>query len=301
MKKMVWIVIVCFVVALAACGEEESASSASVALPEFTIPLTPASSTSEDAVASSEPVVSSVPASSVAPSSVSVAPEPNPAPKFIENTPAPGVDLTTETVNVLYKTDVTSTVNAILTTDPTSINTTAFYDYFNRGQALSGAVSKARVYAVDSSGKTLSFDLPDLTKTYYVLSNAAEDATGTWQSTISIVKVYEPNSVQITSATRQADANGMVNISVQTSLPCVLHGVVYTADNMPTAQQVKDGGAGFSGTVISKATVSTSTGGVPYAGTLQFSNIQAGGTYYVYIAAEIGNGLSEVYKLDITV
>ncbi len=301
MKKIVWIVIICFVIVLAACGEEESANSTSVALPEFTIPLTPSSSTSEDPVASSEPVVSSMPASSEAPSSVSVPPEPNPAPKFIENTPAPGVDLTSETVSVVYKTDVTSTVNAILTTDPTSINTTTFYDYFNRGKTLSGAVSKTRAYGVDSSGKTLSFDLPDLTKTYYVLSNAAEDATGTWQSTISIVKVYEPNSVEITSATRAADANGMVNISVQTSLPCVLHGVVYTADNMPTAQQVKDAGAGFSGTLISAATVSTNTDAIPYAGTLQFSNIQAGGTYYIYLAAEIGNGFSEVYKLTITV
>ncbi len=116
---------------------------------------------------------------------------PQPPPAFVDGKVAVKLDEDGETATVTYKTNVESTVNAILATSGEGISTGQFYDYFNRARALDGAVSKTQTYMVTSGGKDVSFDLPDPTKTYYLYLNAVENQTGVWQTGVTVILLRE--------------------------------------------------------------------------------------------------------------
>lgn len=121
--------------------------------------------------------------SSSVPSSSSLPPQS--APEFSSD--GISVSVSGSTATVTFKTDVESTINAIVATSGEGISTTEFYDYFNRGAKFSWAVSKKTTYVVGEGGKSETYELPDPTKTYYLYVNAVENATGTWQSGVAVV------------------------------------------------------------------------------------------------------------------
>lgn len=251
---------------LAACGKDDSST------PPPDVPWLPDDLTDEDSAAPVAPDSSAPEAPPVEETSVpepepeSSEPEKQPAPTFIENTPA--VSRSGKTVTVSLKTDAPSTVNAILTTNGSGISTAAFYDYYNRNQALDGAVAKTRSYEVSSAGGSISFDLPDFAKAYYVLLNAAENATGTWQSGVTLVTVFEPsaNAPTYTNTINQLNSTEEhLVFAVETSVPVTAFCLVCPSSSAaPTAKQVQAGGGDFKGSVAVVAKAASNTDKAPY-------------------------------------
>lgn len=110
---------------------------------------------------------------------------------FVEGTPKV-VQTSGKTVTVLFQTNTGATVNAIVSTSDAAPSIAGFYDYFNRGQANEAYVGKHSVYKVGNTGVSQSFEIPDTTKTYYLIVNAVEDETNVWQPTTQVVLLYAP-------------------------------------------------------------------------------------------------------------
>ena len=117
--------------------------------------------------------------------------QPQPPPVFVDGKVEVTVDKDGKKVTVTYKTNVESTVNAILSTSGDGISTGTFYDYFNRGQKFDWAVGKRQTYTVTSAGKSETFELPDPTKTYYLYLNAVENETDVWQTGVTVLLLRE--------------------------------------------------------------------------------------------------------------
>lgn len=117
--------------------------------------------------------------------------QPQPPPVFVDGKVEVKVDEDGKKVTVTYKTNVESTVNAILSTSGEGISTGTFYDHFNRGQKFDWAVGKRQTYTVTSAGKSETFELPDPTKTYYLYLNAVENETDVWQTGVTVLLLRE--------------------------------------------------------------------------------------------------------------
>lgn len=103
---------------------------------------------------------------------------------------APTVKVDGSTVSVVFKTTTNSTVNSVLVTSGSEISVSDFYNYYNRGAELSGAVEKKATYNVGPEGVSETYDLPDTSKSYWLLINTVDNASGTWQNTVTAVPVY---------------------------------------------------------------------------------------------------------------
>lgn len=168
-------------------GKSDSSSEASSSAAVSSAPLvTPPVST----VPASEPApVSQPPASSesVSSSQSQSEPEKQAAPAVKDGF---NVSLSGNTASVTFKTDVPSTVNAILVTSPEVLTISQFYDHFTRGVKYESAVSQKAIFKVDENGVTETFELPDLSKNYYLLINAVENETGTWQPNVTLIPLH---------------------------------------------------------------------------------------------------------------
>lgn len=224
---------------------------------------------------------------SEAPSSSSIPPQA--APTFIDNTPAVGEGGTQ--INVTFKTDVESTVNAIVATSGEIIGTKTFYDYVKRGISYPHAVSSKTTYNVTSAGKTETYNLPNLSKNYYLLVNAAENLTGTWQSSVLVIPLHNPASyrplVSIGTGSTAASSNA-VEFTVTADMPVNVYALVAAKDApAPTAQQIRDGGTGYGSTVFWKLATKTADDKQPYSVTLTVPLAGFGkGDYILYVAGQ---------------
>lgn len=172
-------------------GQQSSASSAAGgSTPAASSSAAPSGGAPSLVAPSQPPVQSSLPQSQSTSSSISISEEkgPQPPPVFEQ---APAVTVDGKKVSVTYKTNVSSTVNAILATSGEGVSVNTFYDYFNRGKTFDWAVAKKQTYMVGTEGKTETFELPDLKKDYYLLINAVENETDVWQATVLVVPVYQ--------------------------------------------------------------------------------------------------------------
>lgn len=237
----------------------------------------------------SSSAVSSEPDSSA---SVSSEPEPQPPPEF---SAAPAVSVNGKTVTVTFKTDVESTINAIVSTSGEAIGTGAFYDYFRRDMALPGAVAKKQTYSVTEAGQTETYTLPDLSKTYYLLVNAVENQTDTWQNSVTVILLYKPSGQASSSTpsstpqlTSDSAASGSVAFTLQTQVPSNVYGLVTAANAAaPTAQQVKEAGTGYTGTSHGNTTVATNSDKEPYGARIEFSTAALpAGSYVMWVTTQ---------------
>lgn len=281
------LVVVLLVVTLSG-GKEDADSSPSSSLPSSAAVVSTPEPLPPVSLPESQPVVS-LPASSVSISLSEPEPEPQPPPEF---TAAPAVAVSGNVVTITYKTNVDSTVNAILTTSGENVGLVAFYDYYNRSKALDGAVDKKTTYNVGSGGKTETFVLPDLSRPYYLLLNGVENVTDVWQKSVTVVAVFDP----ATSATGFAKTPvlatgqpGTVAVSVETYGPCTVYAIVTQAGaTAPTAQQVREGGAGYTGGTVFGGPYALIVPGdkTPYAATLGISTEGMSGGFTVWLVAQ---------------
>lgn len=239
--------------------------------------------------------------------SSSSVPPVQPAPVFVENTPS--VAVSGRTASVTYKTNVPSTINAILTTSPGSVKTAVFYDYFNRGKAFDGAVSKKQTMMVSTAGKTETYDLPDLSKSYYLLINAVENETGTWQSGVTAIQLYDAGTTATGlngAPVREADVDGRAVFKIEALVPATVYAMVTPKDApAPTAQQIKDSGSGYTGTISVVSTAKTNTDKAPYIMKVELAmSSLAKGNYTLWVTAmgdaNTGAPLAAPAKLDFT-
>ncbi|NLW77833.1 MAG: hypothetical protein GXY32_00260 [Ruminococcaceae bacterium] len=220
--------------------------------------------------------------------SVSSEPEPQDPPEF---SAAPAISVSGKTATITFKTDVDSTLNAIVSTSGEAIGTGAFYDYFRRDMALQGAVSKKQTYSVNSAGKSETYELPDLSKTYYLLVNAVENETDVWQPGVTVILLYSPSgqAPQLTQQpTSDSASSGSVAFTMQTGAPSNVYGLVTDSGAAaPTAKQVKDAGSGYTGTHYGQATAATNTDKEPYSARVTFATSGlAAGNYVMWVTAQ---------------
>lgn len=295
MKK--WIRPLCLMLALllgavlplSACGKDDPSSDRidiSITVPEFSQAPSSAPEDSTDAQSVSE-APPQEPASSEEP--VSTEPPPQPAPEFIESTPAVA-SISGKTVTVTFKTNVESAVNAIVATSGEGMKVSAFYDYFNRGTAYGPAVSKKATYMVTSSGKTETYELPDLNQPYYLLVNGVENMTGTWQSHVTVITLFDPYALApylTAGPARAADSGNNAVFALESNIPTTAYALV-TATNAtaPTADQVKAAGSGYTGTTNGSTNAATATAS-PFAAQLVIDRTTfAAGTYRMWIVLQ---------------
>ncbi len=273
---------------LAGCGDDDASSTATFT-PPTGVGDTGAPQSSAASAAASSVSIASEPSSDSASSSASESElGPQPAPEFVDGGPSISVDGTT--VTVTFKTNVESTVNSILATSGSAISVSQFYDYFNRNMALNGAVSKQQTYSVDESGRSVTYQLPDIGHTYYLLLNAAENATGTWQSSVTVVQVFVPSATipaYAGSINRGTDTSSTAVFTAELSLPSTLYCIVTPrSDAAPTTQQILDGGSGYTGTIIAVGNAATATT-APHTVQLEVPNTSlAQGDYTAWFVAK---------------
>ncbi|MGD9560271.1 MAG: hypothetical protein AB7V55_06680, partial [Oscillospiraceae bacterium] len=243
----------------------------------------------------------------------SVAPEstpPKPPPEFVEKTPSVTVDAKAKKATVLFKTNVDATVNAIVATSGDAIGTGTFYDYFRRDVKYEPAVSKKQTYSVTSAGKSETYDLPDLSKTYYLLVNAVENETDTWQTGVTVVLLYSPAATKPDikpSEAASSVAEGTAAFGMETLVPANLYTLVTKKDAAaPTAQQIKDAGSGYTGESFGTGTAKTNSDKEPYKGSIVVQTKDlAAGEYIVWVVAQSVDSaeapLSEVQQFAFTV
>lgn len=301
-----------FLAVLCACGGAGGQNSQAVPPPPpFSEPEYNPNSQSPSAVSQAQPQPESVPASAPSTPAISSEPQPEPQPPPVFADGGLTVSLSGKTATVTFKTNVESTVNTILTTSGTGVGTNQFYDYFNRSAALDGAVSKNQVYAVTDTGKSISYTLPDAGKAYYLLVNAVENETGTWQGSVSVLKLYDPGTVapQFSAAiVRQADSGDNMVLTVKTSVPAAVYAIlVESGASAPTAQQVKTGGSTYGSTVIKSSGAGVTAGDKePYEGniTVPKAGLPAGSYTAWFVlqnSASAEAPLGEPGRMDITV
>lgn len=235
-------------------------------------------------------------------------PEPEPPPEFAA---AASVTVSKKTATVTFKTDVESTINAIVATSGDAISTGTFYDYFNRNIAYAPAVAKKTTYTVTSEGRSESYELPDLTKAYYLLVNAVENKTGTWQKSVTVVLLYSPasNAPGITKGPSAAAsaAEGTVAFEMQTGVPATVYTLVTAKSaEAPTAKQVKEAGSGYGSESFGGSTVATNSDKEPFNAQISVSMAGlAAGEYTVWAVAQSTLSseapLSEPVRFDFTV
>lgn len=224
-------------------------------------------------------------------------------PKFVEDSPA--VSAKGNSATVTFKTDVASTVNCILTTSGAGVSTTVFYDYFNRGKALDGAVSKKQLFDVGSGGSSVTFDIPDATKGYFLLVNAAANEGGAWQSGVTVLTLFDPAKVPPSFSEAISQDKSSKAFTIKTNMPAIVYVIITDGKaGAPNAQQVKEGGTGYSGTKIYLSGSGTSKGEkAPYKLSLDIgANTLESGSYAAWFALQNNDGpLSEVGKMNFTI
>lgn len=274
------------------CGGAGNPISSGISSSSVAAPIVPSSSVGQ-------PVISSAPESVAVPETSSEAasssPEPSssseetkPAPTFIENTPAV-VSVSGFTVTVSYKTDVSSTVNAVLANVGNTVSTGVFYDFTRRGVNFEGAISHKSTNNVTSAGVTETFTLPDTSVPYYLIVNAVENETGTWQNYTTVIVLYNPtvNAPFFTSTpVRQNDTDANYVWTVQTSAALRVWGVVVaTGSTAPTAAQIRDNS--YTGTTYGQYTLDTTGTQSPYSGTLNVPRNSLGkGNYSIWLVCQ---------------
>lgn len=292
---------------LAACGQGGDDPSAVEPPPFADEPeFVPEDDSKDEAASTPEPESISEPEQEAEPESVaepeSQAPASGP-PKFVEDTPA--VSAKGSSATVTFKTDVASTVNCILTTSGAGVSTTVFYDYFNRGKALDGAVSKKQLFDVGSGGSSVSFDIPDATKGYFLLVNAAANDGGAWQSGVTVLTLFDPAKVPPSFSEAISQDKSSKAFTIKTNMPAIVYVIITDSKAAaPSAQQVKDAGTGYSGTKIYLAGSGTSKGEkAPYKLSLDVgASSLEGGNYIAWFALQNNDGpLSEVGKMNFTI
>lgn len=220
--------------------------------------------------------------------SSSSTPEKQPAPVFLENGIAASANGTT--VTVTFKTDVSATVNAILSTSSASIGVSTFYDYYNRGAALEGAIGKYATYKAGPNGSSITIELPAADKNYYLLVNAVENETGTWQSSVTVVSLFDAGAyapVYTGEIEQKEDKDQSLTFAVNTNMPVTVYCIVTAADaTAPTPQQVRNSGSGYTGALAVGAGASNRDA-APYQ-TMVYVPKQnlAAGSYVAWFVAE---------------
>lgn len=293
MKKNKPIIALCIILAvvipvaiLAAClaggGGDETSSGSSPPVSFLSMP--PNASGQESAAAQTEEPPYSLAQQPSEPEVSSVL-QKQPPPEFVE---APAVSVSGTGVTVTFKTDVNATVNTILATSGDAPSTAGFYDYFNRGQANASAVSKAALYNVNSAGKSQSYTLPDLGRSYYLWINAVENATDTWQNKVTVVQLFVPSATAPLFATTpymKENTTDYYVLQVEMLMPSTVYALV-TGPNDPTPSDVtvRDG-SGYNGTVYVRANTTT-PGEAPYHTTLSIPKAGlAKGSYKIWFVA----------------
>lgn len=142
------------------------------------------------------PVVPSVPASVPSvpnlpeespPSSISTSASiPTPA----GLTEAPTVEVNGSTVSVTFKTSREATVNSVLVSSEDGMTVSQFYDYFSRGAEYAPAVEKKATFKAGPDGVTETYELPDTSKSYWLLLNIVDNETEEWEDSISVLPIY---------------------------------------------------------------------------------------------------------------
>jgi hypothetical protein len=289
---------------LCACGDEVGSQPASSRVTDvsITVPMPDAGSVpADDSPPPSLPAVSAPPQAETSSSE----PQPQPPPKFTDATPAVS-KIEGLTVSVLFKTDVKSTVNCILSTSGSPVSTTQFYDYTRRNKPLDGAVSHTSVFMVDAGGKTGAFTLPNAAKAYYLLFNAAENATGSWQTGVTVLMIFDPvgTAAELSGPPKQQPATAAEYVwLVETLRPTRVYiGVTAAGATAPAAADIKTGGGAFTGSY----SVDTAGDKAPYTATLSIpkGNLPAGSYIMWLVCKDLGDDnypFGAVQKLEFTV
>ena len=178
--------------------DESDPAIASSAAPASSAYWTGATAGSTPMMPDSAPVVesvqeepTSVPAESASVASDSktgTAPTDVPTPGGFSEAPTISVD--GSTVTVTFKTTADSTVNSILSTTGDAPDVRGFYDYVNRDAANDKYLEKKATYNVGPEGETETYTLPDTGKSYWILINTVDNASGQWQSSVTAVPIY---------------------------------------------------------------------------------------------------------------
>ncbi len=105
-------------------------------------------------------------------------------------TEAPTVSVSGGTVSVTFKTATNSTVNSVKVTSGEGMSVSDFYNYYNRDAEYAPAVEKKATFNVGPEGVTETYELPDTTKSYWLLINTVDNETGEWQSSVTAVPIY---------------------------------------------------------------------------------------------------------------
>ena len=298
------------VLAMAACGGGDDSASAAepppfADEPEYE-PGKDDSSAGSESISEPESIseVESTEPESTEPESKEPAKQGPPA--FVEDTPA--VSASGSKATVTFKTDVPSTVNVILSTSGAGIGTSAFYDYFNRGKGLDGAVSKKQLFDVSTAGSSVSFDIPDATKGYFLLVNAAENASGTWQGAVSVITLFDPAKTAPSftdSVSFSGVEDGKAKFSVKTNMPAIVYCIITDSKAAtPTAKQVQEAGTGYSGVKIYASTSGGTKGDkAPYKGSVSLSTSgMESGNYVAWFVLQNNDGpLGDVGKANFSV
>lgn len=260
---------------------------------------------------SEDPALEEPPASSEAPpASSSSAVEIQPAPKFIDGTPSVYMD--GKTAKVTYKTDVGATINAIVATSGDSISVQSFYDHVRRGKTYQHAVATKTTGVSGGVARTETFELPDLSKSYWLLINAVENQTGTWQDTVTVIKLHTGGSGTPSSSSPGGIAfvgnpvreSGSLNFTLETTVQATVYVLIVDASGpAPTAQQIKAGGSGYTGANYYGSGSASTTTAAPFKATIATPNssLPSGSYTLWFTAADSSGALASPTSAGITV